>query len=175
MKTRFGFALLLLATLGTGTGKTLPSPAQQSGRASLELDSVTVWLGMAKKDLLKKLSDKSFYVTEPQPDSFIALSESKNHVYSIRFRDGVLIYADREWYTKGSEIEDAILNGLSALSDSSGANAPCAVIHSPLSEPDFSGDRIFIKCGQRNLLIGKFKIQGTVSMSVSESIGELPR
>jgi hypothetical protein len=46
--------------------------------------------------------------------------------------------------------------------------------HSPLSEPDISGDRIFIKCGQRNLLIGKFKIQGKVSMSVSESIGELP-
>ncbi len=163
---------LLLAIFLVWPARTGQSQSRTKKEApSLDLGSVTVSLGMPKKDVLKKLSDESYEVIETGENK--SLVTRAGHVYSLRFRNGLLTYADREWYNKDSEEVDAILGGLGSLADQR-TYEPCSVVHSPLSDPDISGDRIFIACGQRTLLIGKFKLQGKVSMTVSESIGELP-
>ena len=131
------------------------------------LGSVTVYLGMSKSELLKKVSEKS-YKTFDSSESTVEVVNA-GHVYTVRFSGGKLVYADSNW-PENPELIDAILGGLGSIAK--GPTNTCSVLHQPLSDPDVSGDRFFIECGQRNLLIGKLRIGGNVGPSVLESIGD---
>jgi hypothetical protein len=135
---------------------------------SLDLGSVTVYLGMTEVEALKRLSEKSYKVVQPNANS--AIASAAGHFYTLKFRNGALVYADRTW-TENPELIDAILGGLGSVARNS--TNTCHVLHQPVSDPDVSGDRFFIVCGHRNLLVGKLRIEREIGPTVLESIGDI--
>jgi len=152
---RLVFVLLLLSALPAGM-KHSPSP-QRSERISLEVGTITVWLGMTQEDAVKKFGDAGYQVTFAN-NTLSVHSASDSHI--LQFKNGKLVFADREWYTKYKSNElDAVLGALGSLAEKA-RNQPCEVIHSPLSSPDSSSNRVFVSCGDRSVLVGRGTIMG---------------
>ncbi|MGH9424887.1 MAG: hypothetical protein ACRD2L_01050 [Terriglobia bacterium] len=154
-----GVALLVL----------VPIFGQEKERPSLGLGPVIVSLGMSKSEALKECSDKNLQVVDMGSK---ALCMHGDIPYFLSFTRGKLSYADREWYDKDISEIDAVLGALGSLADKRSGQF-CEIIQNPILEPDVSGSRVTIICGQRSVFIGKFNRKGKLSLSVSESIGEL--
>lgn len=164
-------ALVLLLLSALPAGMTSSSSVQRSAHVSLEVGTITVWLGMTQEDAAKRFRGAGYQVMITD-NELLVHSASDSHV--LEFMNGQLVFADREWYTKDkSDGLDAVLGALGALAEKVG-NQPCAVIHSPLSSPDSSGNRIFVSCGDRSVMVGKGTILGQPFLDVSERIGDMP-
>lgn len=164
--------LLLLAAL-----LALPAYTSQSQSlpekeiTSLDLGSVTVYLGMAKQEAMKKLAAVG-HTPKDLGDKIGVETGTGTHI--LWFKNNRLVFADLEWYTEhtGDGI-DAVLGALGALAQKNNGH-PCAVLHGPLSDPDVSVDRVFVECGKRSVLISKGKLDGKLLLDVSERIGDIP-
>jgi hypothetical protein len=155
-------------------------PCVAQNRVSLDVGSVTVWLGMPKSDAMKKFSEAGFKVVDSGDGLMVS---SPGNVHFLTFRHNSLIFANRDWYVSGSTDEaQAVMGALSALAAKTKTNA-CTVSHDPISEPGISVDRIFISCGQTFRTDGTLVVERSVMISVSgfggkrtvgvvESIGE---
>ncbi|HEY5175841.1 MAG TPA: hypothetical protein VII95_09795 [Terriglobales bacterium] len=158
----------------------LPSVGQNT--VTLDIGSVTVWLGMPKTDVLRKLAGTAYKVTDL--GDWI-LVDSYSSVHDLRFRDRKMIYADREWYMSNETDEaGAVIGALGALAQKSNGSA-CVVTHDPVAKPTISLDRIFVLCGrtirsdgtvtvERSVVIALGVISGKKSLNVTERIGEFP-
>jgi hypothetical protein len=125
---------------------------------------------MTKQEALKKLSVAG---NTPKDLGDIIAVDTGTGPHALQFKNNRLVFADLEWYTEhtGDEI-DAVLGALGALAQKNNDH-PCAVIHAPLSSPNSSSDRIFVKCGERSVLIGKWKYEGKLVLTVTERIGDM--
>jgi hypothetical protein len=159
--------LLLLVVWPAQTGQPQSLPDE---RVSLEVGSVTVWLGMPKAEVVKKFSDAGYEVTDSGDG---VLAHSGRELHDLHFENGRLVYADLQWYNSNTEEMDAVLGALGALADKT-KSRPCSMSHEPLSKPDTALDRIFIFCGDRSVLIARGKFLGKPVMDVSERIGDIP-
>ena len=166
---RFGFraaAICMLVLAGYALGK-----AQTSQRISLEVGSVNVWLGMEQEEAAKRFRDVGYEVMH-SGDKLLLKNGDDAHIFWLK--DGRLAFADREWITSDkSDKIDAVIGALAELATKAG-NQSCAVVHSPLSSPDASSNRVFVSCGQRSVLIGKGSLMGRSYVTVSERIGGIP-
>jgi len=165
MTTRFRRLVILgLISLGTSIGMAA------TRETTIELGSVTVSLGMPKQEVLKRLSTAGYKVIDSTSTTLVTvLDETLKHVYGVQFVSGQLSYADRSWSHSYADALEAVIKALGSLSDN-GATA-CKLSHSPLSDPDSSTDRIFVKCGQRGVLMYRGKINGIEAYEVEEFIG----
>ncbi len=162
--------LFLSFVLPIQTGQ--PYSAQRHERVSLEIGAVTVWLGMSKEQALKKFADVGQEVVDTGDGVLVKVGGDS---HDLRFKNGRLVYADREWYTGDKPDEsDAVLGALRALAEKSEENGKCSVIYSPLSQPNWSAERVFVWCGNRSVLIIKSKYQDRRSLGVTERIGDIP-
>lgn len=159
--------VVLPALLPAQTGKPQSQPNE---RVSLEVGSVTVWLGMPKAELTKRFSDAGYEITELGDKVFAHFG---TEAHDMRFKNGRLVFADVEWYNSKNDEIDAVIGAIGALANKNQLR-PCVVSHEPLSEPDASFDRVFIVCGDRSVLIGKGKIAGQLILDVTERIGQIP-
>lgn len=135
-------------------------------RVSLDVGSVTVWLGMPRSDAMKKLSEAGYKVIG---DGDSLTVSSSGNVQFLTFRNGGLIFANRVWGT--SEYVDeagAVMGALSALAEKTKTNA-CTVSHDPVSEPGISVGRIFINCGHIIRTDGILAVERSVMISVNGS------
>jgi hypothetical protein len=143
-------------------------------RVSLELGSVTVWLGMSQTDALLQFQSAGYKVLGDSTTARTNVQDG-NHVYSIWFKGGKVICAEREWYSSGSDGMDAVLGALAAMA-SHGARS-CSITHDTVNEPERSVERILIDCGQRSVYLAKGKISSTNEVkfvSAFERIGQIP-
>lgn len=176
---------LLIATCLVATGiayalSSLPMVEAQAvinhPRISIDLGSVTVWLGMSQTDALLRFQNAGFKILGDGSTERTNVQDGI-HVYSIWFKNGKLVCAEREWYSSGKDEMDAVLGALAAIS-SHGASS-CSIIHDTINEPQHSGEGIIIDCGQRSLLLRKGKIDlsnddGMKYVDVLERIGQVP-
>jgi len=176
------------------TGLLLAVQAFAQTQISLDLGSVTVWLGMPKRDALDKLSSAGYKVEEwgtskgvngPLPDdkrlvvinkTSFPVEESWRNVYSVSFTAGHLTYADRSWFDEKDPLA-SVVEAFGALTDQ-GSRA-CTVTYSPISSPGSSAKRVWVTCGRRSVLIlrGEYEYNGRKNphFEVSERIGNSPQ
>ncbi len=144
------------------------APQSPKPLVSLELGSVTVWLGMTQTEALLKLQRAGYHV---EGDSAMRIVNDGEKVYTIEFENGQLTFADREWHSQGTNVMDAVLGALTALA--SYGPASCAVTHAPITQPDYASDRIFIECGKRSVLLSQGHFGSVSTVSADERIGQL--
>jgi hypothetical protein len=177
MKAFTAISAILFATVSVSTQATpqavRPTAHAARSRVSLELGSVTVWLGMPKTEALLQLQNAGYQVLG-QPSEVSKVPKNGNQFYDFSFKNGMLAYADRNWYSSQTDEMDAVLGAMAALV-SEGAEA-CSISHDPVSKPEESADRIFINCGERPVLLMKSKVnlteKGATFVNVDERIGE---
>jgi hypothetical protein len=149
--------------------------ASNHSKVSIELGSVTVWLGMSQTDALAQFQSAGYKVLGDGTTARTNVQDG-NHVYSIWFEGGKVICAEREWYSSGVDEMDAVVGALAAIA-SQGAHS-CSVMHDAINEPGQSAERILIDCGQRSVYLAKGKISSANPVnyvSASERVGQIPQ
>jgi hypothetical protein len=150
----------------------LSSPAQANHeRTTLYLGGVTVWLGMPESEARHRFSGTGYKVL----DGPITVVTNGTDSYLVKFKQGRLIYASRDWYNpdQGDEL-DAVLGALGALAEY-GKDGGCTVNRRLIRDPRTSFDDILIFCGDRSVAIGKGTLGSKESkIDISERIGHLP-
>ncbi len=142
--------------------------AESQKQVSLDLGSITVWLGMPKEVARKKIADAHYKISYEDAYSMIIGSGD----YQVGFKAGRLCFASRSWLRMDKI--DAVIGALGAAAGD-GEGSTCIVSHQPTSDPMHSTNRIFVQCGKRSVLIMKVKFNGNDETDeVSERIGELP-
>ena len=143
-------------------------------KVSIDLGSVKVWLGMSQTDALLQFQSAGYKMLG---DGTTARKDFQygDHVYTVWFRNGKVVCAERDWYTSDKDEMDAVLGALGAIA-SHGAGS-CSITHDTINEPDNSAERILIDCGQRSVLLMKSKTDSGVKIllvSAFERIGQIP-
>ncbi len=151
-----------------------PFAAQsQQAKVSLDLGSVTVWLGMPRQELINKCAGAGFKQMFADDDGILFTDGKRN--YNTQFKDGRLAYADLDWYSSKGELDafQTTMAALASMVDSHRDLIPaCAITHEPLNKPDYQVDRIFISCGKRSFLLLALS-GGKKSYGIMESIGKM--
>ena len=149
----------------------IPCIAQSmSQKVSLELGSVTVWLGMPRQEVINKCASVGFKQLVQDRDRL--RFQSEDHMYTTEFKNGRLVYADRDWYSKKSG-SDAFQSTIAALGTIGDKNTTCIISHAPVTDPDKMLNRVFIECGKRSFLLLENKTEGKAYYDVYERIGEM--
>ncbi len=147
------------------------SVRSQSNRISLDLGSVTVWLGMPQSDVLLQLQSAGYEVTGKGDSRTVLVGDSPE---LIGFKNGRLEYATREWYTTGQDEMEVVIRALTDLASHGGTS--CSIVPGRMNTPGGSADEIFVVCGERSLMFvkGKAVVKGageTPVVEVQERIG----
>ncbi len=145
--------------------------AQVKGeKISLELGSVTVWLGMPRQEVVKRCASAGYSMpNRPGDDLEIRDSEkltTDGHIFRVIFKNGRLAFASRNWYSSKASPFDAVLGALGQLETRGG----CSVVHDQDKSPDGRLDMVFITCGYRRVLIESGNTNGESVANVYEQI-----
>jgi hypothetical protein len=162
-----------VCVLGSSTPVVAQAPIGHS-KVSLELGSVTVWLGMSQTDALLQFQSAGYKVSANGTTAKTSV-EDENRVYSIWFKGGKVVCAEREWYSSGRDEIDAVLSALAAVA--SHGTSSCSILHDTINEPEQSAERVLIDCGERSVYLAKGKITSSTEIqyvSVVERIGQIP-
>jgi hypothetical protein len=159
---------LLLLTLCTSTVF-----AQVGNRVSLELGTVTVWLGMDKAAVKQQVEARGMIFNPSNPTNVLVVDTQTKRVFTLQFEHDKLVYADRNWLRDESKALPSIMDALAALIDQGATN--CTIAHAPMSSPDTKMNRVFVNCGQRGILLtyGSENLAGQsyTDNAISERIG----
>jgi hypothetical protein len=140
-------------------------------RVSLELGSITVWLGMPRQEVINKCASAGFKSIEaPNGIRFV----SGDTMYTVEFKDDRLTYADREWYFANGELDafQSTIAALGAIADDN-SSLTCTISHQPLNTPEMQINRVFIVCGNRSYLLIDGTMNGKKIHGVTERIGKV--
>jgi hypothetical protein len=147
--------------------------AQVGNRVSLELGTVTVWLGMDKAAVKQQMEADGMIFEQSNPTNVIVLDTHNQHIFTLQFEHDKLAYAERNWLRDESKALPSVMDALAALIDQGATN--CTIAHDPITSPDGKLNRVFINCGQRGILLvyGSTSIVGKpfADNSISERIG----
>jgi hypothetical protein len=145
--------------------------AQSDRRVSLQLGTVTVWLGMDRVEVKRRVETFGMYFPkQPNPEKIVVVADLKEETsYALMFRDEKLSYATRNWPYDKSNSLPTVMDALASLVDEGATK--CIIEHAPLSSPGTKMDRVFINCGERGLLLSYGTINGLTDKSITETIG----
>ena len=151
--------------------------AQVKGeKTSLELGSVTVWLGMPRQEVVKRCASAGYSMSNRQGDDLEIRDSEKlttdSHIFRVIFKNGRLAFASRNWYSSKASPFDAVLGALGQLE---GARGGCSVVHDQDKSPDGKLDMVFITCGFRRVLIESGNTNGESVANVYEQIDSRKR
>jgi len=160
--------ILLLLTLCSSTAF-----AQVGNRVSLELGSVTVWLGMDKAAVKQQVESSGMNFDQTNPNIVLVADIQAKRVFTLKFEHDKLVYADRNWLSDEANALPSVMDALAALIDKGATN--CIIAHVPVSSPDTKVNRVLIDCGHRGILLtyGTQNVAGQSfsNNAISESIG----
>lgn len=171
-------AILAVSFLAAAVIPTLSQRATQyqpQNRVSLQLGTVTVWLGMSRSEFMAAAKGAGYEVNARSglDNEVLMTRESGREItqlYPISFNNaGFLRYASREWPDTNQSPYEAMLGALKTVD-----GQHCTVSHQPLNTPQQNLDRVFIYCDSgRSLLItyGKLSVSPTSFGAVDERIG----
>lgn len=128
------------------------SVRSQPTRISLDLGSVTVWLGMPQSDILLQLQNAGYRVTGEGDTKTVSIGDSPA---MLGFKNGRLKYATREWYIPGQDEMEVVIRALTDLASYGGTS--CSIVSDHWSNPEGLADEIFVVCGERSLMFVKGK------------------
>ena len=147
--------------------------AQVGNRVSLELGTVTVWLGMDKAAVKQQVEARGMNYDDSSPNSVVVADLQAKRVFTLQFEHDKLVYADRNWLRDESNALPSVMDALAALIDKGATN--CTIAHEPLSSPDTKMNRVLIDCGNRGILLtyGTHNVAGQsyTDNNISEIIG----
>ncbi len=181
MRLRDGVAslvlLLVLALLVLTPDRTAArSHADRSGisgdrseLAELDIGPITVRLGMTQEQTLSQFSGMHYKLEQPKPGVWLVSSGSVTG--QVTFRDGVLVYAARDWLGPGRSDDEleSVAAALVSLTQRGGPS--CTLSSHPFSEPATTVQWVHISCGKRLLKLGVGRAQGSPVRALIESIG----
>lgn len=162
--------LLAFAVALVVSGLALNAQVKEA-RTSMELGSVTVWLGMPKQEVVRRCASAGYSVNDTNDlifdtnDPKKATADSK--WFGVKFKNGRLSFASREWYSSKASPFGAAIGALEQLKDT---HAGCSVVHDQDKSPDAEFERVFITCGFRTVLIKVGKMYGEPVADVWEQI-----
>ena len=160
--------ILLLLTLCTSAAF-----AQAGDRVSLELGTVTVWLGMDKAAVKQQVESSGMNFDQSNPKIVIVADIQTKRIFTLLFVHDKLVYADRNWLLDESKALPSVMDAVTALIDQGATN--CTISHAPITSPDAKMNRVFIKCGRRGILLtyGSTNLAGDsyTDNAISERIG----
>jgi hypothetical protein len=143
----------MLALLSVGAVSGAQKPPASEGR-SLRIGLVTVWLGMSKAELQAELSGTAQELTAG--DTYGVLTFAGHPEGDVRFRNGVVTSASRNWLTGGSDGVEALIGAIDSFTQE-GLRA-CVISHRTDSSPSMHFELATIQCGAKRLVIRKGKI-----------------
>jgi hypothetical protein len=150
--------------------------AQVKGeKTSLELGSVTVWLGMPRQEVVKRCASAGYSVIQGPGDELEIRDSEKltadSHIFRVIFKNDRVTYASRNWYSSKAKPFDAVLGALEQLGGARG----CFVVHDQDKSPGSTWDRVFVTCGLRRVLIEIGNTNGESVANVYEQIDSRER
>jgi hypothetical protein len=141
-----------------------------SPEESIDLGGVTVSLGMAKSDVLKRFSASRYTVLSPDDDGLtMVVDRVAKTSYTVRFVGDRLTYASRSWASSYDEALNSSIKALYALADQGGER--CTVARAPLNTPSISGDMVVVRCGVRGVSLMRGTLREGGTYGVDEFIG----
>lgn len=151
----------------------MPFQCFAQNEVTLELGSVTVWLGMPRQEAVKQLSKASYTLLNSRSEDFLipVVDGSRNAVGLVRFTSDRLSYASRSWGTCERDCLETVLTVLGQVAKTPGV---CSVENDPRASPDLTVNRILVKCGQHGILMLKGKYLGKETADVEEFIRAKP-
>lgn len=142
--------------------------AQQKSSAQLSKEYIDVLgsrlrLGMTKADVAEKLVGVKALFKEEDEWAFDGAT--------IQFKNGRLNFADREWVTAGNTPVDALFGLVTSL-NSEGLYV-CNVFTDTRPDPAMTSQRVWLRCGNKAVLILKNRIGDKTYEDVYEQLGSL--
>ena len=126
-------------------GLTLYAPLlAQNTQPELKLGDVTVRLGMAKAEVVSKFSEAKYLDTGT---TGIYYDPGRRIVYTVKFRNNRLSFAERSW-EKDDDLKESAYDafiGVLKKTTEEGSHS-CSIHYSSMADPDISADRVFITC-----------------------------
>jgi hypothetical protein len=152
--------------------------AQVKGeKTSLELGSVTVWLGMPRQEVVKRCATAGYSVSNGPGDELVIRDSEKmttdSHIFRVIFKDDRVTYASRNWYSSKAKPFEAVLGALEQLADRRASG--CLLVHDQDKSPDSAWDMVYITCGLRRVLIESGNTNGESVAAVYEQIDSRER
>jgi hypothetical protein len=148
----------------------------KDAKTSLELGSLTVWLGMPKQEVVKQCARAGYSVSNGLGDELEIRDSEKltidSHIFRVIFKNDRVTYASRNWYSSKRKPFDAVLGALEQLE---GARGGCSVAHDQDKSPDGTSDLVFITCGFHRVLIESGNMDGESVANVYEQIDSRKR
>ncbi len=147
--------------------------AQVGNRVTLELGTVTVWLGMDKAAVRQQVESSGMNFDESNPKIVLVADLQAKRVFTLQFEHDKLVYADRNWLSDEANALPSVMDALAALIDKGATN--CTIAHVPMSSPYTKMNRVLIDCGYRGILLtyGTQNVAGQTytDNAISEIIG----
>jgi hypothetical protein len=88
-------------------------------------------------------------------------------MFRVKFKDGRLSFAEREWYSSKVTPFAAMIGALEQFKD---ASARCSIVPKQDKSPDSTLESVFITCGLRTVLIRVAAVNGMSIADVMEQI-----
>ena len=158
--------------------------AQSGDHISLKLGWITVWIGEDKVAVRQDAQAAGLYYTSNglkgdrarlEQVSITGEGTHEPHNYSLKFEDGKLVYADRDYLHSESEALPSVMDAFASLVQQGVTN--CTIEHTPVASPDMKLNRISIDCGPRGVVLtyGPRLINGKsyTTSEIRERIGTL--
>jgi hypothetical protein len=157
-------ALLSVAVL------TIIVHAQQRSKAVLEVAGANLRLGMTKAQVAEKLAGHE--IAKLHEDEWMVGSlEKKELGPTLQFTNGVLSFADRYWTTYDNDVAEALFGAVSSLNSEGLLN--CVVTADTAASPSLTAQRVWIKCGEKSILLVRRSFGGKSYNSVYERLGNM--
>jgi len=137
--------------------------ARKLSEESIEIAGATLRLGMTKDEVAAKLVGSD--IIKVKDDSWVLGPNAE----SVMFSKGVLVYADRYWRRKGSDLFQA-LYGVASLFNQEGLSL-CTLHADTLSDPGGSTQHVLIHCGRKSILVLRDQTDDGAYQDVVESLG----
>ena len=159
-------ALLLLAVTIRMYSQT--NNATQLSKDYIEIFGAKLQLGMTKAVVERKLSGAE--IIKSGENSWLMTSGGLS---SLHFNNGRLSFADRTWHSKDNDIVDALHGAVTYFNND--GHSLCTVFADTIPDPQNSFERVWIRCGEKSILIVKSTIQGQTIEEVDEHLGVLEK
>jgi hypothetical protein len=142
--------------------------AAQLSKDHIEIFGASLQLGMTKAVVEGKLSGAE--IIKSDENSWLVTTGGLS---TLHFDDGKLSFADRTWHSKENDIVDALYGAVTYFNNE--GHSLCAFSADTIPDPQNSYERVWIRCGDKSILIAKTTIQGKTFEEVGEQLGVLKR
>ena len=135
-------------------------------KATIDVAGINLQLGMTKAQVEEKLGGRE--ITKIQQDEWMVGSE-KQLGPTLQFRNGLLNFADRYWSTTDNDIAEALFGAVTSLNQEGFSD--CTIEAGVNASPDMTAHNIWIRCGEKGILITRHLMGAKSYNMVYEQLG----